>query len=83
MQNVSVILLRVEDKGLGLLCNGVLIGSVLSAIDHHDSWFMLEKVAENMAMLFNVPLEQSRFSEVNLGQGWQWQDVVAEQLKRQ
>lgn len=83
MKKKTVILLRIEDKGLGLLFNDVLIGSVVSATDHHDSWFMLEKVAENLATMFKVPLEQSRFSEEVLGQDWNWDDVVKAQFKRE
>lgn len=31
---MSVVLLRIDDKGLGLLCNGALIGAVKSDVDH-------------------------------------------------
>lgn len=80
---MSVVLLRVEDKGLGLLHNGVLLGGVKSEFDHHDAWFLLESVAEKLATLNSVEVKHARFAESELVQGWQWDDVVKAHYDRE
>lgn len=69
-------LLRVGDKGLGLFYKGGLISSVNSAHDHADAWFVLEQVAENLAQVEGVTFKNCYFNEQELGENWQWSDVV-------
>lgn len=69
-------LLRVSDKGLGLLYKGALLGSVNSAFDHSDAWFVLEQVAEKLAQAEGVRFKNCHLCEKELGDNWQWSDAI-------